>query len=138
MDKFLATEEGTHPVHVRLQQRNARKSVVTIDGLDDDLDLPRIARALRRALKASAAIIAKQQSSIADDNEAFRRAKRALPLDRMCSGVKLTDEERRLRRVYLPSPFVILMQGDKREDIKRFLLGQEIIKDEKRLIIHGT
>ena len=37
-------------VHLRIQQRNRRKCVLTVQGLADDLDLKKICKALRRKL----------------------------------------------------------------------------------------
>jgi len=44
-------------VHLRIQQRNRRKCVLTVQGLDDDLDLKKICKALRKNLQCNGAII---------------------------------------------------------------------------------
>ena len=53
------TDIGTHggKVHLRIQQRNRRKCVLTIQGLADDLDLKKICKALRKNLQCNGAII---------------------------------------------------------------------------------
>ena len=44
-------------VHLRIQQRNRRKCVLTVQGLADDLDLKKICKALRRNLQCNGSII---------------------------------------------------------------------------------
>ena len=48
-------------VHVRIQQRNGRKCITTIQGLEDDLDLKRICKAMKRSFNCN--------GSIANDEE---------------------------------------------------------------------
>ena len=43
-------------IHLRTQQRNGRKCITTIEGLDKDLDIKRIARAMRRAFNCNGSI----------------------------------------------------------------------------------
>jgi len=53
-----AAGAGTgNKVHIRVQQRNRRKCVLTIQGLDDDLDLKKICKALRKNLQCNGAIV---------------------------------------------------------------------------------
>lgn len=40
-------------IHVRVHQRNTRSFITTIEGLDDDLDLVRICRAMKRAFNCN-------------------------------------------------------------------------------------
>jgi len=40
-------------VHIRVQQRNRRKCILTVQGLDDDLDLKKICKALRKNLQCN-------------------------------------------------------------------------------------
>tara|TARA_B110000908_G_C10193470_1_gene421694 strand:+ start:641 stop:970 length:330 start_codon:yes stop_codon:yes gene_type:complete len=44
-------------VHIRIQSRTTRKSILTISGLEDDLDLKRILRYLKKNLKCNGAVI---------------------------------------------------------------------------------
>ncbi len=85
--------------HIRVQQRNGRKCITTLDGLEEDLDLKRICRAMREAFSCNGNVIMKE------------------------------DEE----------TGVIQLQGDQRENIKQWLLDQEIIlKNEvDRIVVHG-
>jgi translation initiation factor SUI1 len=48
-------------VHVRIQQRNGRKCVTTIQGLEDDLDLKRICKAMKRSFNCN--------GNVAEDDE---------------------------------------------------------------------
>lgn len=45
------------PVHIRIQQRNARKTITSVQGLAEDLDLKKILKAFKRAFKCNGAII---------------------------------------------------------------------------------
>jgi len=85
--------------HIRVQQRNGRKCITSLDGLEEDLDLKRICRAMREAFSCNGNVIMKG------------------------------DEE----------TGVIQLQGDQRENIKQWLLEQEIIlKNEvDRIVVHG-
>ncbi len=47
----------THKIHVRVQQRKKDCYITTISNMDDDLDLKRIAKAMRNAFSCSATII---------------------------------------------------------------------------------
>ena len=44
-------------VHIRMQMRNRRKCILTIQGLDDDLDLKKICKALRKNLQCNGAVV---------------------------------------------------------------------------------
>jgi len=46
--ELLGKESGTAQVHIRIQQRNARKRITTVEGLDDDLDLKKILKAMKK------------------------------------------------------------------------------------------
>lgn len=49
-DPFAVKEDvrENSKVHIRVQQRSGRKSITTVQGLTDDLDLKRIARVLKK------------------------------------------------------------------------------------------
>ena len=86
--------------HIRVQQRNKRKCITTLAGLEEDLDLKRICRAMRNAFS--------------------------------CNGsVKLDEENENIG--------IIQLQGDQRDNIKEWLLEQQIIlKNEAyRIVVHG-
>ncbi len=95
---FASSSLAKNKYHVRVQQRNGRKCITTLDGLEDDLDLKRICRAMRNAFSCNGNVTKKE-----DDTE------------------------------------VIQLQGDQRENIKLWLLEQEIIlkNESDRIVIHG-
>ena len=49
------TETRTSKIHIRVQQMG-KKWITTIDGLDDDLDLGRIAKAMKKSLHCAATV----------------------------------------------------------------------------------
>ena len=61
-DAFQEADEAAgagsgNKVHLRVQQRNRRKCILTITGLDDDLDLKKICKALRKNLQCNGAVV---------------------------------------------------------------------------------
>lgn len=44
-------------IHIRIRQRNGKKTLTTIEGLADDLDLKKIAKAMRKTFQTSGAVI---------------------------------------------------------------------------------
>ena len=44
-------------VHIRVQQRNGKKSITTVQGLADDLDLVKILKALKKTLNTNGTIL---------------------------------------------------------------------------------
>ena len=56
-EAFTSAGLQVEKVHIRVQQRNRRKCVCTIQGLADDLDLPRILKALKRSFKCNGSVI---------------------------------------------------------------------------------
>mmetsp|Transcript_4927 Transcript_4927/g.7465 ORF Transcript_4927/g.7465 Transcript_4927/m.7465 type:complete len:117 (+) Transcript_4927:104-454(+) len=44
-------------VHIRLQQRNRRKCILTVTGLASDLDLKKICKALKKSFKCNGAVV---------------------------------------------------------------------------------
>jgi len=85
--------------HIRVQQRNGRKCITTLDGLEEDLDLKRICKAMREAFSCNGNVVMKEG-----------------------------EEEG-----------VIQLQGDQRDNIKTWLLEQEIIlkSESDRIVVHG-
>jgi translation initiation factor 1 len=60
-DPFGSAIGGRAKIHIRIQQRNGRKSITTIQGLDADLDLKRIMKAMKKDFNCN--------GSIAEDEE---------------------------------------------------------------------
>jgi translation initiation factor 1 len=53
---FNAFEQSSlvkNKYHIRVQQRNGRKCITTLDGLEEDLDLKRICKAMREAFSCN-------------------------------------------------------------------------------------
>jgi len=59
-DPFASTAdgrgEGNNKIHVRVQQRNGRKCITTVQGLGEELDLKKIARALKKTFKCNGSV----------------------------------------------------------------------------------
>ena len=57
MDPFtmLDSEIRSQKIHIRVQQMG-KKWITTIDGMDDDLDLKRISRAMKKSLHCSVSV----------------------------------------------------------------------------------
>lgn len=49
-------EDSGSKVHIRIQQRNGRKSITTLQGLEEDLDLKKILRSFKKNFKCNGAI----------------------------------------------------------------------------------
>jgi len=97
-DIFKDTENTTNfgsKIHIRIQQRNGKKSICSVQGLNSDLDLKKILKTWKKTMN--------------------------------CNGTILEDEN---------FGKIIQIQGDKRKDIKTFLLENNISTEED-IIIHG-
>ena len=57
-DPFASSKAGGRggKIHIRVQQRNGRKCITTIQGLEDDLDLKRICKAMKRTFNCNGSI----------------------------------------------------------------------------------
>jgi translation initiation factor 1 (eIF-1/SUI1) len=113
---------------------------VTIAGMDDDLDLDRIAKVIRKTFHCNAAVVNKRDyEEIVEANEAKRREGGYLSLDDMI--VKQTTPGKRMKfsrpMLHLDSGKVIILQGDYREGVIKLFKDAEIVLDESRLMIHG-
>ena len=56
LDPFASLKTTERKIHLRTQQRNGRKCITTIEGLDEDLDIKRISRAMRRAFNCNGSV----------------------------------------------------------------------------------
>ena len=84
--------------HIRIQQRNGKKAITTLQGLEDDLDIKRICKYMRKSFN--------------------------------CNGNVKKDKF---------DEDIIQLQGDQRENIKQWLLDQQIIEKQEvsRIVVHG-
>jgi len=61
-DAFKDADDGTgkgkhhEKIHVRVQQRNGRKCITTVQGLPDDLDIKRICKAFKKNFSCNGAV----------------------------------------------------------------------------------
>jgi len=53
----LGGSKGTNYVHIRIQQRNGRKSLTTIQGLPQELELQRVLKAFKKQFCCNGTII---------------------------------------------------------------------------------
>jgi translation initiation factor 1 len=85
-------------LHIRVQQRNGKKCITTIEGWEEDLDLKRICKAMRSAFS--------------------------------CNGNLVEDED---------AGTVVQLQGDQRDNVRIWILEQEIIgkSEADRIVVHG-
>lgn len=44
-------------LHIRVQQRNGKKSITTVEGFDDDLDVKRICKAMRKVFSCNGNVV---------------------------------------------------------------------------------
>ena len=51
-----AASTTTRKIHIRVHQRNTRSFITTIEGLDEDLDLVRICRAMKGSFNCNGAV----------------------------------------------------------------------------------
>ena len=59
LDPFASSSsesKDTSKIHIRVQQRNGRKCITTVQGLADDLDLAKIARALKKTFQCNGSV----------------------------------------------------------------------------------
>lgn len=59
-EPFQQNSLAKNKYHIRVQQRNGRKCITTLDGLEEDLDLKRICRAMRNAFSCNGNVTSKE------------------------------------------------------------------------------
>lgn len=98
-------------VHIRNRARKGKKTLTTIEGLASDLDLKKIAKAIRKNYKTAASVVAvKEKSKKGIKNDTIKETK-----------------------------YIIQISGDKRDQCKDFLTTTNIIDpDQDKLIMHGA
>jgi translation initiation factor 1 len=120
-DPFATGLKGRGKIHVRIQQRNGRKCITTVQGLDDDLDLRRIMRHMkkhcawrqRRACPRSAAGSHPHPSRASAVNT---------------NGSITVDDE---------MGEIIQLQGDQRDNVREWLLAQEVVTKQEGCVRRG-
>lgn len=96
MNIFFEDDEKHNIVHIRIQQRNSKKTITTIEGLDTSIDLKKLLKYIKKQFN--------------------------------CNGSIIKIEEDNIN--------IIQLQGDQRENIKNFLIKENIISEDF-IKIHG-
>ena len=92
---FFENEKKQNIVHIRIQQRNAKKTITTIEGLDTSIDLKKLVKYIKKKFNCNGSII-----------------KTVVDID------------------------IIQLQGDQRENIKNFLIKENIVSEDF-IKVHG-
>lgn len=89
--QFSVGGSTTHLIHIRNQQRNGRKSVTTVQGLDKALDLKKMVRALKKELNCNGTVIedAEHGSVIQLQGDQRHAVKEFLEREDICSGEQI-------------------------------------------------
>ena len=61
---FEFTDVVKQKLHIRVQQRNGKKSITTVEGFDDDLDVKRICKAMRKMFNCNGNVIHDKEKEI--------------------------------------------------------------------------
>nr|CAD7570428.1 unnamed protein product [Timema californicum] len=104
-------------VHIRIQQRNGRKTLTTVQGLASEYDLKKIVRACKKLANALVVL-----SSTAEDGEIEVQIS-----EFACNGTVIEHPE---------YGEVLQLQGDQRENICQWLTKAGLAKPEQ-LKVHG-
>ena len=103
---------------IRIQQRNGRKTLTTVQGLPADLDQKRILKAFKKVRPPNSYVL------VISNATSHRRSS---PQEFACNGTIVQDED---------LGEVIQLQGDHRLKIQQFLSGEGIVSKDK-IKIHG-
>merc|ERR1719160_2065008 len=104
---FDKKEEGGN-VHIRMQQRNGRKSWTTVQGFPAQVRLPKSGKVM---------------------DVDFEKILRALKKNFKTNGTLISDEEHGR---------IIQLQGDLRKDVAEFLIDATAIVTKDQIMIHGS
>lgn len=67
LPRGLGFEEEKRPlsnIHIRLRQRNGKKTLTSVEGLASDLDLKKILRAFKKTFQTSGAVLTTENGEI--------------------------------------------------------------------------
>ncbi|KAK1925146.1 translation initiation factor SUI1-domain-containing protein [Papiliotrema laurentii] len=104
----------TDKIHIRLQQRNGRKTLTTIQGLPDKFDPKKLLKAMKKEFACNGTVV-----SSADSDEE----------DAPAPAAKANDFGK-----------VLQLQGDQRIKSKEFLIASGIVPEKEakeRIVVHG-
>merc|ERR1712113_464320 len=105
---FSGKDDGRSKVHIRMQQRNGRKSWTTVQGFPESAKLPKSGRVLPVD---------------------FDKILRALKKTFKTNGTLVKDEEHGT---------IIQLQGDIRKEVAEFLIDATAIVTKDQVMIHGS
>ena len=137
-DAFADAEEDTGDntkVHVRVQQRNGRKCITTIQGLADDLDIKRICKAFKKNFSCNGAVTKDEEMGEViqlSGDQVCACAQRARGVSR---GLRGGREAVRGLRVLMRAP-LSPSRRPQRTNVKDFLTDQEICTSAQ-IVLHG-
>mmetsp|Transcript_36081 Transcript_36081/g.83833 ORF Transcript_36081/g.83833 Transcript_36081/m.83833 type:complete len:115 (+) Transcript_36081:94-438(+) len=105
---FDSKGSGQNKVHIRMQQRNGRKSWTTVQGFPESVRLPKSGRVLQ-----------------VDFDKILRGLKKSF----RTNGTLIKDEEHGT---------IIQLQGDIRKEVAEFLIDATAIVTKDQIMIHGS
>ncbi|RLV91379.1 hypothetical protein DV515_00014143 [Chloebia gouldiae] len=111
-------------IHIRIQQRNGRKTLTTVQGIADDYDKKKLVKAFKKVgLRGLGGAAATPRRDVYDAKEAFVYLLQKFA----CNGTVIEHPE---------YGEVIQLQGDQRKNICQFLVEIGLAKDDQ-LKVHG-
>mmetsp|Transcript_58234 Transcript_58234/g.125076 ORF Transcript_58234/g.125076 Transcript_58234/m.125076 type:complete len:118 (+) Transcript_58234:116-469(+) len=105
---FDSKDDGKSKIHIRMQQRNGRKSWTTVAGFPDTVRLPKSGRVLPVD---------------------FEKILRSLKKTFKTNGVLIRDAEHGR---------IIQLQGDIRKEVAEFLIDATALVTKDQIMIHGS
>lgn len=105
---FSGKDDGRNKVHIRMQQRNGRKSWTTVQGFPERVRLPKSGRQM---------------------DVDFDKILRALKKTFKTNGTLIKDDEHGT---------IIQLQGDIRKEVAEFLIDATGIITKDQVMIHGS
>ncbi|BGP21899.1 hypothetical protein JCM10295v2_000781 [Rhodotorula toruloides] len=110
-------QQQSNHIHIRIQQRNGRKTITTLQGVPTEYDLKKLLKAFKKEFACNGAII--------EDEDLGKGSSPSLPASPRV-GAELTKVVRGT---------VIQLQGDQRTKIQEMLIEEGIEKDTIKM--HG-
>merc|ERR1712061_303879 len=105
---FDSKDDGKSKVHIRMQQRNGRKSWTTVAGFPESVRLPKSGRVLPVD---------------------FEKILKALKKTFKTNGVLIKDPEHGT---------IVQLQGDIRKEVAQFLIEATALIAKDQVVIHGS
>ncbi|KAH6973805.1 translation initiation factor SUI1 [Ilyonectria sp. MPI-CAGE-AT-0026] len=111
------TKQTQNYIHIRIQQRNGRKTLTTVQGLPKKFDQKKILKVIKKKFGKSSSTLPAPQNG-------------ANRYTTACNGTIVNDTE---------MGEVIQLQGDQRKDVQEFLIDKKegLELDAKTIKVHG-